>query len=330
MVLLDVKNLTVEFTTPEGVITAVNNLSFTVSAGETLSIVGESGSGKSQSAYALNGLLAKNGSVSGSAKLEGRELLNLTEKELNTIRAKKVAMIFQDPMTALNPFMKVGKQLREVLIFHKGMSNRDAYTSALHMLDAVKIPEAKKRMNAYPHEMSGGMKQRVMIAMALLCKPKLLIADEPTTALDVTVQSQILNLLSELKRELNTSIIMITHDLGIVAEISDQVIVMYGGQVMEHGPVNDIFYHPCHPYTKGLLASIPRLDSEQKELFAIPGQPPNLLNITADCPFHPRCEHTHEPCKNQRPALKPINSIHNVACFWAESSRNTHVKNTHG
>ncbi|ENF0290129.1 oligopeptide ABC transporter ATP-binding protein OppD, partial [Salmonella enterica subsp. enterica serovar Anatum] len=248
-VLLEVNDLRVTFATPDGDVTAVNDLNFTLRAGETLGIVGESGSGKSQTAFALMGLLATNGRIGGSATFNGREILNLPERELNTLRAEQISMIFQDPMTSLNPYMRVGEQLMEVLMLHKGMSKAEAFEESVRMLDAVKMPEARKRMKMYPHEFSGGMRQRVMIAMALLCRPKLLIADEPTTALDVTVQAQIMTLLNELKREFNTAIIMITHDLGVVAGICDKVLVMYAGRTMEYGKARDVFYQPVHPYS---------------------------------------------------------------------------------
>lgn len=251
-VLLEVNDLRVTFATPDGDVTAVNDLNFTLRAGETLGIVGESGSGKSQTAFALMGLLATNGRIGGSATFNGREILNLPERELNTLRAEQISMIFQDPMTSLNPYMRVGEQLMEVLMLHKGMSKAEAFEESVRMLDAVKMPEARKRMKMYPHEFSGGMRQRVMIAMALLCRPKLLIADEPTTALDVTVQAQIMTLLNELKREFNTAIIMITHDLGVVAGICDKVLVMYAGRTMEYGKARDVFYQPVHPYSIGL------------------------------------------------------------------------------
>lgn len=242
--LLDVKDLRVTFGTPDGDVTAVNDLNFNLRAGETLGIVGESGSGKSQTAFALMGLLAANGSIGGSATFNGKEILNLPERELNKLRAEQISMIFQDPMTSLNPYMRVGEQLMEVLMLHKALSKAEAFEESVKMLDAVKMPEARKRMKMYPHEFSGGMRQRVMIAMALLCRPKLLIADEPTTALDVTVQAQIMTLLNELKREFNTAIIMITHDLGVVAGICDKVLVMYAGRTMEYGEARDVFTNP--------------------------------------------------------------------------------------
>ncbi|RBP85231.1 ABC transporter ATP-binding protein [Marinomonas rhizomae] len=302
--LLEVNRLRVNFRTPDGFVTAVNDLNFTLAQGETLGIVGESGSGKSQTAFALMGLLAGNGVIEGEARFNEQNILTLNEKAMNRIRSKEIAMIFQDPMTSLNPYMKVGKQLMEVLILHKGMSKAEAFEASVKMLDAVKMPEARKRMNMYPHEFSGGMRQRVMIAMALLCQPKLLIADEPTTALDVTVQAQILTLLNELKDDFNTSIIMITHDLGVVAGLCDKVLVMYAGQTMEYGTAEDVFYRPTHPYTQGLLKAIPRLDADDEQLSTIPGNPPNLLQMPSGCPFQARCEFARERCGESIPPLE--------------------------
>ena len=299
--LLDVKDLRVTFETPDGDVTAVNDLNFDLRAGETLGIVGESGSGKSQTAFALMGLLASNGRIGGSAKFNGREILNLPQKELNKLRAEQISMIFQDPMTSLNPYMRVGEQLMEVLMLHKHLSKREAFEESVRMLDAVKMPEARKRMKMFPHEFSGGMRQRVMIAMALLCRPKLLIADEPTTALDVTVQAQIMTLLNELKAEFNTAIIMITHDLGVVAGICDKVLVMYAGRTMEYGRARDVFYEPCHPYSIGLLNAVPRLDAEGGAMMTIPGNPPNLLRLPKGCPFQPRCPHSMDICATAPP-----------------------------
>ena len=302
--LLEVNNLRVNFRTPDGFVTAVNDLNFTLAQGETLGIVGESGSGKSQTAFALMGLLAGNGVIEGEARFNEQNILTLNEKAMNRIRSKEIAMIFQDPMTSLNPYMKVGKQLMEVLMLHKGMNKAEAFEASVKMLDAVKMPEARKRMNMYPHEFSGGMRQRVMIAMALLCQPKLLIADEPTTALDVTVQAQILTLLNELKDDFNTSIIMITHDLGVVAGLCDKVLVMYAGQTMEYGTAEDVFYRPTHPYTQGLLKAIPRLDADNEKLSTIPGNPPNLLHMPSGCPFQARCEFAKDRCRESMPTLQ--------------------------
>lgn len=316
MALLSVKDLQVVFRTEDGDVTAVNKLNFDLHEGETLGIVGESGSGKSQTAFAMMGLLAKNGKVNGSVKFNGRELVGLPEKELNKIRASEISMIFQDPMTSLNPYMKVGAQLTEVLMLHKGMGKAEARTEAIRMLEAVKIPEAKKRIDMYPHEFSGGMRQRVMIAMALLCRPKLLIADEPTTALDVTVQAQIMALLNDLKRDFGTTIIMITHDLGVVAGICDHVLVMYAGRTMEYGGIDQIFYRPTHPYTIGLLGAVPRLDGEEAELPTIAGNPPNLAALPPGCPFQARCNYVADVCRHSEPPLTQQADGSRRACFW--------------
>ena len=255
--LLDVKDLRVTFKTPDGDVTAVNDLNFTLQAGETLGIVGESGSGKSQTAFALMGLLAANGRIGGSATFNGRQILNLPERELNKLRAEQISMIFQDPMTSLNPYMRVGEQLMEVLMLHKGLSKAEAFEESVKMLDAVKMPEARKRMKMFPHEFSGGMRQRVMIAMALLCRPRLLIADEPTTALDVTVQAQILDLLERLQEDLGLTYLFISHDLAVVRRLSHTLSVMRGGRVVESGVTEKVFADPRHEYTRGLIEAIP-------------------------------------------------------------------------
>ena len=296
MALLDVRNLEVKFTSHDGDIGVVRGVDFSIDRGETLAIVGESGSGKSQTVFALLGLLAKNGKSSGSVRFDGQEILNASPRMLSPIRTRRIGIIFQDPMTSLNPYMRVSDQLTEVLVFHKGMSKRAARIEALRMLDAVKIPDASSRIDLYPHEFSGGMRQRVVIAMSLLCRPDLLIADEPTTALDVTVQAQIMRLLSELRRDFGMALILITHDLGVVAGATDNVMVMYGGLVMERGAVNTVFQSPSHPYTRGLLQSIPRLDRVSPRLPSIPGNPPNMADPPAGCPFAPRCSVASDPC----------------------------------
>jgi oligopeptide transport system ATP-binding protein len=305
MSLLQVKNLGVQFQTHDGLVYAVNGINFELEKGQTLGIVGESGSGKSQSVLAMMGLLAKNGTATGEVLYGGRNMLSLSERELNVIRGNRLAMIFQDPMTSLNPYLTVERQMTEVLELHKNMSRRSARKRAVELLEAVRIPEAANRIDMYPHEFSGGMRQRVMIAMALLCEPEVLIADEPTTALDVTVQAQILHLLKDLQRDFGTSIILITHDLGVVAGQCENVMVMYGGRTMEQGAANDIFYSPSHPYTIGLLGALPRLDHEGRELTSIPGNPPDMARLPRGCPFSERCLHSSAECITTLPALQP-------------------------
>ena len=302
MELLRVSGLEVSFDTPEGVVKAVNGVDFELSEGETLAIVGESGAGKSQLVMAMMGLLAENGSASGMAEFQGTDLLQMKPKDLNGIRGKHIAMIFQDPMTTLNPYLTIAKQMTEVVMHHQGLRKEEAREHAVEMLRAVRIPDPEERIKQYPHEYSGGMRQRVMIAMGLLCRPDLLIADEPSTALDVTIQAQITQLVGELSRKTNMSVILITHDMAVVAENCDRVIVMYAGEVVESGTAADIFYRPLHPYTKGLLASVPRLDQVfDDELHAIPGNPPNLLELPEGCRFRDRCEQVMEQCADTPP-----------------------------
>lgn len=307
--LLEVDNLAVRFATEDGEVEAVNGLNFGLDAGQTLGIVGESGSGKSQTALSIMGLLASNGRATGSIRFKGEELIGMKPAAMNRVRGAHIGMIFQDPMTSLNPYLRISTQMAEVLIRHRGMGKREAVAESIKMLDAVRIPDAKNRVQRFPHEFSGGMRQRVMIAMTLLTRPELLIADEPTTALDVTVQAQILDLLGDLRTEFNVGIIMITHDLGVVADLCDEVVVLYGGQIMEQGAARDLFKAPSHPYTRGLLNSIPSLDSEhQGELFAIPGNPPDLLHLPAGCPFAPRCGFKRETCDTVRPGLERVDA----------------------
>jgi oligopeptide transport system ATP-binding protein len=304
---LDVGRLDTRFATPDGEVHAVNDVSFHIGEGESVGVVGESGSGKTQIFLSIMGLLAKNGRAAGSVRYRGREILGLPSRELNKIRGVTMSMIFQDPMTSLNPYLRISKQMTEVLVEHKGMNEAAARKRSIALLDRVGIPSAGQRFDLYPHEFSGGMRQRVMIAMALLCEPDLLIADEPTTALDVTIQAQILELMADLKRDFGTAIIMITHDLGVVAGLCDRVMVMYAGRVAEAGSVRDIFYRPQHPYTLGLLKSMPRIDEHgATQLAAIPGQPPNLQALPPGCAYQERCPFVFERCRADEPALRPL------------------------
>ena len=302
--LLAVRDLRVRFEATGGAVTAVDGLSFDVPAGAALGVVGESGSGKSQTAFAIMGLLARNGRAEGSVRWDGEEILNAPERRMARMRGNAMSIVFQDPMTSLNPYMKIGRQMAEGLIHHRGLSQRDAARECAAMIDAVHIPDARSRLGMYPHEFSGGMRQRIMIAMALLNRPRLLIADEPTTALDVTVQAQIMALLAELRREMGMALMLITHDLGIVAGACDEAIVMYGGRVMEAGPVDALFAAPTHPYTAGLLGAVPRIDGEDEALHAIPGDPPDMSRPIPGCPFTPRCPLAHAPCPAVRPPLE--------------------------
>ena len=315
--LLEVEDLRVEFSTRRGVVFAVNGISFAIARGETLGIVGESGCGKSVTSLAVLGLLARNGRVaSGRALFEGRDLIELSDRALRGIRGREIAMIFQDPMTSLNPVLTIGRQIREALETHFDMNRKDADARAAELIDRVGIPSASARLRDYPHQFSGGMRQRAMIAMALACKPKLLIADEPTTALDVTIQAQILDLLRELVAEENAALIMITHDLGVVAGMCERVNVMYAGMFMETGSADQLFASPRHPYTLGLLQSVPRLNAGRRaRLHPIEGAPPDMLHPPSACPFQPRCRYEVDLSRQQVPQLVEIEPGHKVACF---------------
>jgi oligopeptide transport system ATP-binding protein len=316
--LLVVDDLAVRFWTARGIVHAVNGVSFEIAPGETLGIVGESGCGKSVTSLALLGILPRAGRVTaGSATFEGRDLIGLSDEDLRQIRGQQIAMIFQDPMTSLNPVLTIGRQLREPLETHLGMKKHEAETRAAELLDSVGIPAARNRLKDYPHQFSGGMRQRAMIAMALACEPKLLIADEPTTALDVTIQAQILDLLRELVAERDTALIMITHDLGVVAGICERVEVMYGGTFVESGSADQIFQEPRHPYTLGLLESVPRLDARrQAALNPIAGQPRDMLEAPTYCPFAPRCRFQQPRCTTELPLLEELEPGHEAACFY--------------
>lgn len=313
--LLDIRNLVTCFSTPEGEVRAVNDVSLQVESGQCVGVVGESGSGKTQVFMSVMGLLAKNGRAEGEVYFDGSQILGMKTTELNTLRGVEFSMIFQDPMTSLNPYLRISKQMTEVLVEHQGITEKQAADKSIEMLDLVGIPDAKKRFRMYPHEFSGGMRQRAMIAMALLCEPKLLIADEPTTALDVTVQAQILELIAGLGKELNMATVLITHDLGVIAGLSDRVAVMYGGRVVEEAAVNELFKKPQHPYSRGLLDSMPRLDnSSERALHAIAGQPPDLQALPKGCSFEPRCDYAMERCRDEMPELREAGEKRMKAC----------------
>ena len=316
MALLEVKDLHTSFYTPAGEVKAVNGVSFNLERGTVLGIVGESGSGKSVTAYSIMQILEKTGKiVSGSVKFDGQELVGIGEDGMKHIRGNKISIIFQDPMTSLNPTYTIGHQLMEAITLHTGRNKQQAWDRAVEMLRLVNVNEPEKRMKQYPFEFSGGMRQRVMIAMALACEPDILIADEPTTALDVTIQAQILELMQSLQKELGMAIIMITHDLGVVAQLCDEVIVMYAGSICEQGTADEIFYNPKHEYTKGLLRSIPTLESDGQRLQPITGTPIDLLNMPAGCPFAPRCDAAMKICLRQRCERMQINNDHQAACW---------------
>jgi len=325
--LLEVKDLRTYFETEDGVVKAVDGVSFEVRQGsfevrqgETLGIVGESGSGKSVANLSLMRLIPEPPGkiVSGSIAFRGRDILKLSPREVRAIRGQQIAMIFQDPMTSLNPFMRISRQLMEVTQLHLGHSKQQAREHAIRMLEVVGIPDAEARLESYPHEFSGGMRQRVMIAMALSCQPELLIADEPTTALDVTIQAQILELIKRLKGETGASVILVTHDLGVVAGMTDHIIVMYAGKVFEQAPTSELFEQPGNPYTRGLLRSVPDPAAEQGKLYQIPGQPPDLARLPSGCPFAPRCERVQEICRREFPPFVQLTSEHYSLCHFAD------------
>jgi oligopeptide transport system ATP-binding protein len=315
---LIVDDLDVTFALHKSEVQAVQDLTFTLNEGETLAVVGESGSGKSQAFLAIMGLLARNGRATGKALLGDVNLLALAPSELDRYRGKDIAMIFQDPMTSLNPTLRVRTQLSEVLVKHRGFDNDKAVRTAIEMLERVGIPEPVKRASAYPHELSGGMRQRVMIAMALLCQPKILIADEPTTALDVTVQAQMLDLFKTLTSDFGTALVLITHDLGVVAGVADRMMVMYGGRAVEKGPVDKLFYDPRMPYTLGLLHSTPNVGHRAARLDPIEGMPPSLEHLPSGCAFHPRCAFRFDKCFVERPPLDPIENDRSKACWYPD------------
>ncbi|WP_438348140.1 ABC transporter ATP-binding protein [Paenibacillus sp. FA6] len=317
--LLEVNNLKTYFKTEDGVVPSVNGVSFAVSSGETLAIVGESGSGKSVTSLSIMGLVAAPGKViGGEIKFDGRDLLKLSKGEMRKYRGNEISMIFQEPMSSLNPVFTIGNQISEVIRQHQKLSKKEARQKSIEMLERVGIPGATKVVGYYPHQLSGGMRQRVMIAMALACQPKLLIADEPTTALDVTIQAQILKLISQLSKEENTGIILITHDLGVVAEMADRVVVMYAGEIVEETSVFNLFENPGHPYTIGLLGSLPKLTEQRDKLDSIPGNVPNMMNMPSGCPFHPRCRYAEKQCTKVHPDMRLKEEGHYVRCLRME------------
>ncbi|WBB63311.1 ABC transporter ATP-binding protein [Streptomyces sp. WMMC500] len=326
--LLDVRDLQVEFRTREGVANAVNGVSYSVAAGETLAVLGESGSGKSVTAQAVMGILdSPPGFVTGGQVLfQGEDLLTLGREARRRVRGERMAMIFQDALSSLNPVLSVGFQLGEMFRVHRGASGSEAKARSIELMERVRIPAARQRVNDYPHQFSGGMRQRIMIAMALALGPELIIADEPTTALDVTVQAQVMDLLAELREETGMGLILITHDLGVVADVADKIAVMYAGRIMETAPVHDLYKAPAHPYTRGLLDSIPRLDQKGQELSAIRGTPPSLLAIPPGCPFNPRCPRAQDVCRTDRPPLyevtddegRPLAGRGSACHFWKD------------
>ncbi|MFE6130466.1 ABC transporter ATP-binding protein [Streptomyces sp. NPDC056437] len=320
--LLEVRDLHVEFRTRDGVAKAVNGVAYTVFEGETLAVLGESGSGKSVTAQAVMGIMdIPPGKITGGEILfRGQDLLTLKEDERQKIRGAGMAMIFQDALSSLNPVLSVGDQLGEMFVVHRGMKRKAARAKAVELMERVGIPGAKERVGQYPHQFSGGMRQRIMIAMALALEPALIIADEPTTALDVTVQAQVMDLLATLQSELAMGLILITHDLGVVADVADRIAVMYAGRIVETAPVHDIYKAPAHPYTKGLLESIPRLDQKGRELYAIKGLPPNLMDIPPGCAFNPRCPMARDICRRDVPPLYEVSPERRSAChFWEET-----------
>lgn len=325
MKLLEVKDLKTYFYTDEGVVKSVDGVSFSVDKGETLGVVGESGCGKSITSMSIMQLIGKPGKiVNGEIDFKGENLLNKDKEEMRKIRGKEIAMIFQEPMTSLNPVYTVGQQIMEAVLIHEDMTKEQARERAIQMLDLVKIPDAEKRLNSYPHEFSGGMRQRVMIAMALSCNPEFLICDEPTTALDVTIQAQILNLINELKGKTGTAVMMITHDLGVIAEVADNVMVMYAGQVVEYTDVDTVFEKPLHPYTQGLISCIPKLGGQEEKLSTIKGMVPSFNDMPEGCLFCPRCEYAKDICRKERPELVDLDG-HQVRCFkytdrWEEEN----------